>query len=93
MYDYTKRIKAVNIDFELTCGACPEQYDVYIDGKQVAYVRLRWGGLRVTVPGVGGEEVYQYSWNNGWLGEFPSHTERKFHLDSIAEILYNRISN
>lgn len=27
-----------------TCGACPEQYDVYDEeGNQVGYLRLRWG--------------------------------------------------
>ena len=29
-----------------TCGACPEQYDAYIDDKKIAYLRLRheWSG-------------------------------------------------
>ena len=41
-----------------TCYACPQQYDAYLDGKQVAYLRLRHGGFTVTVPDVGGELVY-----------------------------------
>jgi hypothetical protein len=42
-----------------TCGACPEQYDVYDDlGQQVAYLRLRHGRFRANVPDVGGDEVY-----------------------------------
>ncbi len=42
-----------------TCGACPEQYDVYDDlGQQVAYFRLRHGGFRVDVPDCGGETIY-----------------------------------
>ena len=90
--DYTKRIKAVNIDFELTCHACPEEYDVYIEGKQVAYVRLRWGHLRVDVPDIGGETVYVYNWKDEWKGFFASDEEKEFHLDSIALILYNRYS-
>lgn len=37
-----------------TCSACPEQYDVYNpEGKQVAYIRLRHGFLRVDVPDCG----------------------------------------
>jgi hypothetical protein len=87
--DYTKRIKATNIDFELTCYACPEQYDVYIDGKQVAYVRLRWGCLRVTVPDVGGVLVYEHEYDDEWQGCFDSDEDREFHLDAIADILYN----
>jgi len=27
----------------LTCGACPEQYDVFKNGQQVGYLRLRHG--------------------------------------------------
>lgn len=42
-----------------TCGACPEQYDVTLDGKQTAYLRLRHGRFTVTVPDVGGELVYK----------------------------------
>jgi hypothetical protein len=26
-----------------TCGACPEQYDVYCEDKKVGYMRLRHG--------------------------------------------------
>ena len=42
-----------------TCCACPEQYDVTLDGKQTAYMRLRHGRFTVTVPDVGGELVYK----------------------------------
>ena len=38
-------IKGLN--FKKTCDACPEQYDVFKDEKQVGYVRLRWGNLTV----------------------------------------------
>lgn len=41
---------SMNIDgyvFRCTCVACPEQYDVYLGDKYVAYVRKRWGHLRV----------------------------------------------
>jgi hypothetical protein len=42
-----------------TCGACPEQYDVFDDiGQQVTYFRLRHGGFRVNVPDYDGEEIY-----------------------------------
>lgn len=42
----------------LTCGACPEQYDVLKDGKQVAYFRLRHGEFRVDYPDVRGKVIY-----------------------------------
>lgn len=43
---------------KLTCGACPEQYDVFKNGKQVAYYRLRHGQFRVDFPDCGGETIY-----------------------------------
>lgn len=47
---------------QLTCVACPEQYDVYDQsGTQVAYFRLRHGNFTVTVPDVGGSVVYNSS--------------------------------
>ncbi|HZH10603.1 MAG TPA: hypothetical protein VEZ24_09545 [Microvirga sp.] len=43
----------------LTCGACPEQYDVLKDGEQVGYLRLRHGYFRADYPDCGGETVYE----------------------------------
>lgn len=43
----------------LTCFACPEQYDVYENGDQVAYLRLRHGNFTASVPDAGGKIVYQ----------------------------------
>lgn len=31
--------------FLMTCAACPEQYDVILNKKQVGYIRLRHGAL------------------------------------------------
>jgi hypothetical protein len=44
-----------------TCGACPEQYDVFDNttGKQVGYLRLRHGVFRADAPDCGGETVYE----------------------------------
>jgi hypothetical protein len=41
-----------------TCSACPEQYDVFAEDKQVGYLRLRHGGFRASVPDYDGETVY-----------------------------------
>ena len=30
----------------LTCHACPEQYDVFLHGEEVGYLRLRHGHFR-----------------------------------------------
>lgn len=43
-----------------TCGACPEQYDVFdSEGGQVGYLRLRHGHFRADYPDSDGETVYQ----------------------------------
>jgi hypothetical protein len=44
-----------------TCGACPEQYDVYDDGVKVGYMRLRHGVFTVEVPDACGELVFRGS--------------------------------
>lgn len=47
-------------DWELTCPACPEQYEVYKKGTRevVAYVRERWDEFSVHCPFVGDYDVY-----------------------------------
>lgn len=47
------------LEIEMTCGACPEQYEVFKNGKQVAYFRLRHGRFRVDYPDCGGETIYE----------------------------------
>lgn len=34
------------IELELTCDACPEQYDAFYEGELVGYLRLRHGHFR-----------------------------------------------
>lgn len=43
---------------ECTCGACPEQYEVFDGERQVGYLRLRHGYFRADCPECGGETVY-----------------------------------
>jgi hypothetical protein len=38
--------------------ACPEQYDAFIYGEQVGYLRLRYGVFTVNCPNFMGDEVY-----------------------------------
>lgn len=47
------------LEIKVTCEACPEQYEVFKDGKQVAYYRLRHGEFRVDYPDCGGETIYE----------------------------------
>lgn len=88
----TKRINTYNFEFRLTCGACPEQYDVYFDDEQVAYVRLRWGALRCDYPCCGGEVIFTADLNDYPMqGEFASYEQRDFYLEKIAQSIYNKI--
>lgn len=43
---------------QLTCHACPEQYDVYFGKFQIGYLRLRGGNFSATYPDVGGKTVF-----------------------------------
>lgn len=78
-------MKIRNYYFKQTCFECPEQYDVFDKhGKQVAYVRLRWGSLSVECPDVGGAVIYSAEIGND-SGSFRSKKQRYRHLIKIAE--------
>lgn len=47
------------LQIKMTCPACPEQYDIFKDGEQVAYFRLRHGVFRVDYPECGGETILE----------------------------------
>lgn len=68
--------------FHRTCYACPEQYEVYEIGDwdtQVAYVRVRWGVMKVQCPDCGDEEVVRLDLGNDIQGIL-EHTERSGYL-------------
>lgn len=78
----------------MTCGACPEQYDVFdSDGKQVGYLRLRYGNFRADYPDCGGVEVYHASFSDGWKGIFDDDKEREFYLTEAVKALQNCIES
>lgn len=57
--DYPAEVEIDGVTLKLTCGACPEQYDAFVDGKQVGYLRLRHGEFRVDYPDCGGETIFE----------------------------------
>lgn len=67
-----------------TCGACPEQYDAFIDGKLVGYLRLRHGHFTVHCPWAGGEEVYSAQPKGDGIFESD---EREKHLTEAVEVI------
>lgn len=81
------------LHFELTCQACPEQYDVFDEhDKIVAYVRLRWGHLRIYCPDVGGTLIYEQSFDDEYKGIF-NDEEREFYFPEIHKAIENHYSS
>ncbi len=84
------------ITLEMTCGACPEQYDAKVDDKTVGYLRLRWSEFEVECPGVGGETVYEAEiGDSGFDGCFEDDEQRQKHLAAAKEAIckwFNNIS-
>jgi len=48
-------LEILGIKLICTCGACPEQYDAFYEGKYVGYFRLRHGDFSVEYPDAEGE--------------------------------------
>ena len=74
------------LKFVMTCGACPEQYDAFLDGEQVGYLRLRHGHFSVECPDSGGTEVYAAKTKGDGLFY---EDERDFHLSMAARAILN----
>lgn len=68
----------------MTCGACPEQYDVFYRNQQIGYLRLRHGNFTADYPDVSGELVYQASPKGDGIFE---DSEREIYLTSAVACL------
>lgn len=71
----------MKVQLEQTCFACPEQYDAYIDGIEVGYLRLRHGYFRAEYLG---NTVYETSTIGDGL--FDS-DERDYHLTKAKKAI------
>lgn len=78
------------LEIKMTCGACPEQYEVFKNGNQVAYYRLRHGGFRVDFPNVRGETIYEAEPNGD--GMFDDN-ERLIYLARAMRIVLLKLTN
>lgn len=76
-------------DYKLveTCSACPEQYDVFVNGQQVGYLRLRHGHFSVSYPDHYGETIYSASPRGDGIFE-PE--ERNFYLNEAIKAIDRR---
>jgi len=67
-----------------TCTACPEQYDVFKEGVQVGYLRLRHGYFRADAPDCGGVTVYEAEPNGDGMFEVD---ERDHYLEEAIKAI------
>ncbi len=77
------------IKLVMTCGACPEQYDAFLDGEQVGYLRLRHGDFRVDFPDCEGETIYEASPRGD--GAFED-GERDYYLRFAVDAIHKRLA-
>ena len=79
-------------ELRLTCNACPEQYDVFKDGNQVAYLRLRHGWFYASVPDCSNDIVYEAIPEGD--GIFKEHERMKYLTEAIEAVeKYNKPLN
>ena len=71
-----------------TCSACPEQYEVFKDDKQVGYLRLRHGYFYASVPDCSDNLVYE-AYPEG-DGMFNSDEREKYLYEAVRAIAVSR---
>lgn len=89
---HTNRLLIQGCTLELTCHACPEQYDVYFEDFQLGYLRLRHGHFRASYRDY--EGVVVYSASPAGDGVFTD-TERMRYLNNAVTALldyHNKIT-
>ena len=77
------------IVLRLTCGMCPEQYDAFLNGAQVGYLRLRHGHFSVDFPDCGGETIYEASPDGD--GAFED-SERDYYLRFAVDAIQRKLA-
>ena len=82
IYKYPKKIKGY--DLSRTCGACPEQYDVFYKKEQVGYLRLRHGEFTVSIPNCSANIIFRAEPKGNGMFE---DNERKEYLTKAIEAI------
>lgn len=81
-------IELNDIKLEMTCGACPEQYEATYNGDEVGYLRLRHGYFYVSFPGVRGEVIYEaYPEGDGIFED----NERDLYLNEAKQSIIKKL--
>jgi len=80
-----KIVKLNGYDLVCTCGHCPEQYDVFKEGVQVGYLRLRHGYF---IADCGLTTVYESrTQGDGGFEE----DEREYHLTEAVKAIHDKL--
>jgi hypothetical protein len=80
-----QEIKILGCKLVLTCTACPEQYDVFLEGEEIGYLRLRHGIFSAHYPNSDGEEIYCVTTKGD--GCFYDNSERRRELEFAVSAL------
>lgn len=80
--DYSK----YNVKLVKTCGACPEQYDMYLDGEELGYFRLRHGGYSVEYLPTEEQVYYAHPKGDGLFDD----DERDYYLKKGIKAIIDR---
>ena len=82
-----------NILVELTCPACPEQYNFYYQDVhhhdcwvRVGYLRARHGWWGLCAPGIWGEELAYGALGNAFDGNLPDSDRKEILEDCVKKI-------
>ena len=81
------------LDYHLveTCGACPEQYDVFSGTEQVGYLRLRHGQFAAHANDASGVVVFESEPNGDGLFD---DDEREWHLtEAVLALIRHHVAN
>ncbi len=73
-----------------TCGACPEQYDVFQDEELVGYLRLRHGRFQARFGGTGGPVVYDAHTRGDGIFDAG---ERDYHLEKAKSAIQAELAS
>lgn len=81
-------MRILGYELRQTCGACPEQYDVFWGAEKVGYLRLRHGGFTAETPGHGFHLVYEVERIPGADGCFDNEVQRAQYLQEAIRRIH-----
>lgn len=81
---YQGDISILGLKLDQTCGACPEQYDVYLGEKVVGYLRLRHGYFTARAYQPVERVVYETETTGDGMFDY---SEREYHLKKALKAI------